>query len=156
MKWGARASDNSPWAMVVPPGNSFLARSWSTWIHCSSQVASAKRLMRSCVTSSQSLTPISVPIADLNSLKSLNIRIVSPRSDLHFRNHVGNDELGFRDRHDLGDADTGRGLQQGRLAVGEGDDPNLGHDQVHRPGRGQWQRALGDDLRFALRGVLHG
>jgi len=27
MKSGASASDNSPWAMVVPPGNSFFARS---------------------------------------------------------------------------------------------------------------------------------
>jgi hypothetical protein len=27
--------------MVLPPGSSFFARSWSTWIHCSSQVASA-------------------------------------------------------------------------------------------------------------------
>src|SRR6476646_2622766 len=112
MKWGARASDNSPWAMVVPPGSSCLARSWSTWIHCSSQVASANRLIRSCETSIQSLTPISVPTADLISLKSLNIRMPCTWSDLHFRDGVGNDEFGFRYRHDLGDTNTRRGFQQ--------------------------------------------
>src|SRR5712671_5027611 len=96
MKSGASASDNSPWAMVVPPGNSFFARSWSTWIHCSSQVASANWLIRSCETSIQSLAPISVPTADLNSLKSLNIRTFVTWSDLHFRDYVGDHELGFR------------------------------------------------------------
>src|SRR5216683_5702034 len=112
MKSGASASDNSPWAMVVPPGNSFFARSWSTWIHCSSQVASAKRLIRSCETSIQSLAPISVPTADLISLKSLNIRMCVTWSDLHFGDGVGNDEIRFRYGHNLGDADARRGFQQ--------------------------------------------
>src|SRR3977135_2339318 len=101
MKSGASASDKSPWAIVVPPGNSFFARSWSTWIHCSSQVASAKRLIRSCETSIQSLAPISGPTAELISLKSLNIRMSVTCSDLHFQDLVGNDEFGFRDRHHL-------------------------------------------------------
>src|SRR5258707_9632747 len=39
----SRLSDRSPWAMVMPPGSSFFARSWSTWIHCSSQVACEER-----------------------------------------------------------------------------------------------------------------
>src|SRR5712671_4621455 len=96
MKSGASASDSSPWAMVVPPGNSFFARSWSTWIHCSSQVASANWLILSCETSIQSLAPISVPRADLISSKSLNIRIFVTWSDLHFGDGVGDHELGFR------------------------------------------------------------
>src|SRR5438309_6260369 len=130
MKSGASASDNSPWAMVVPPGSSFLARSWSTWIHCSSQVASANWLMRSCVTSTQSLTPISVPTADLISLKPLNIRMFVTWSDLHFPDGVGNDELCFRDRHDLADADTRCSFQQGRSTLGESDDSHVRHDQI--------------------------
>src|SRR5439155_22268651 len=92
MKSGASESDNSPWAMVVPPGNSFFARSWSTWIHCSSQVASANWLIRSCETSIQSLAPISVPSADLMSLKSMNIRMTVTWSVLHFGDVMGTDE----------------------------------------------------------------
>src|SRR5882757_9264911 len=118
--------------MVVPPGNSFFARSWSTWIHCSLHVASANWLILSCDTSIQSLAPISVPRADLISSKSLNIRIFVTRSDLHFRDSVGDQELGVRYGHDLGDADTGRGLQQGRLAVQENDDSHIRHDQTYR------------------------
>ena len=68
----------------------------------------------------------------------------------------GNDEFGFGDRHDLADADARRGLQQRRLAVGKGDDRHVGHDQIDRPCRRQRQGAFGDDLGFALRGVLHG
>src|SRR4051812_2341718 len=135
MKSGASASDNNPWAMVAPPGNSFFARSWSTWIHCSSQVASANWSIRSCETSIQSLAPISVPTADLISLKSLNIRMFVTWSDLHFGHVVGNDELGVRYGHDLGDADIRRGFQQGRLAVGKSDDSHIRHDQAHRPCR---------------------
>src|SRR5882724_12222493 len=146
MKSGASASDSSPWAMVVPPGNSFFARSWSTWIHCSSQVASAKRLMRSWVTSIQSLAPISVPTADLISLKSLNIRMLITCSELHFRDDVGNDEFGVRNRHHFADADARCGFQQGRLAVGEGDDRHVGHDQIHGSRRRQRQGAFGDNL----------
>src|SRR5258708_38052650 len=105
MKSGASASDNSPCAMVVPPGNSFFARSWSTWIHCSSQVASANWLIRSCETSIQSLAPISVPRADLISLKSLNIRMLVTWSDIHFGDGVGIDELAVRYCHNIADAD---------------------------------------------------
>src|SRR5437762_10740135 len=135
MKSGASASDNSPWAMVVPPGNSFFARSWSTWIHCSSHVASANWLIRSCETSIQSLAPISVPRADLISLKSLNIRMFVTWSDLHFGDGVGNDEFGIRYGHDLGDADTRRGFQQGRSTLGKSDDGHVSHDQTYRPCR---------------------
>src|SRR4051812_49519507 len=110
MKSGASASDNNPWAMVAPPGNSFFARAWSTWIHCSSQVASANWLIRCCVTSIQSLAPISVPTADLISVKSLKIRMFLA-SKFHFRDPVGNGEFGFRDRHDLADTDARRGFQ---------------------------------------------
>src|SRR5437868_15244317 len=110
MNSGASASDNSPWAMVVPPGNSFFARSWSTWIHCSSHVASANWLIRSCETSIQSLAPISVPRADLISLKSPNIRMFVTWSDLHFGDGIGNDELGVRYGHDFCDADFRRVL----------------------------------------------
>src|SRR5438874_1804662 len=106
MKSGASASDNSPWAMVVPPGNSFFARSWSTWIHCSSHVASAKWL---------------------------NIRMFVTWSDLHFGHVVGNDELGVRYGHDFGDADIRRGFQQRRFTIGESDDSHIRHDQTHRP-----------------------
>src|SRR5437899_1053266 len=106
---------HSPWAMVVPPGNSLFARSWSTWIHCSSQDASANWLIRSCETSIQSLAPISMPMADLTSLKSLNIRMFVTWSDLHFGDGVGNNELGVRYGHDLGDADVRCGFQQRRF-----------------------------------------
>src|SRR5260370_42169435 len=119
MNRGASAIDNSPWAMVVPPGSSFVARSWSTWIHCSSQVASAKRLMRSWVTSIQSLAPISVPTADLIWFKSLNIRMSVTCSDLHFRDLVGKEEFGFPDTNHLAYTDARRGLQTGAIAVGE-------------------------------------
>src|SRR5260370_35394572 len=121
MKSGASASDNSPWAMVVPPGNSFFARSWSTWIHCSSHVASANWLIRSCETSIQSLAPISVPRADLISLKSLNIRMLVTWSDLHFGDGVGNDELGIRYGHNFGEAGIRRGFQHSRVTIGESD-----------------------------------
>src|SRR4029078_6290204 len=119
--------------MVVPPGSSFFARSWSTWIHCSSQVASANWLIRSCETSIQSLTPISVPTADLISLKSLKIRMMVAWSDFHFRDRVGDGELRFCHGHDFGDADTRRRFQQDRLAVGEHDDSHVSHDHAHRP-----------------------
>src|SRR5436190_5083102 len=105
MNIGVRLSDNRPCAMVLPPGISALARSWLTWIHCSSQVASANLLMRSCVTSIQSLTPTSVPTAAFSSSNPLNIRIVLGLvfSELHFRNLVRNGELGLCHRQDLGD-----------------------------------------------------
>src|SRR5260221_5418511 len=114
MNIGARLSDKRPWAMVLPPGSSFFARSWSTWIHCSSQVACAKRLMRSWVTSIHSLAPTSVPIAALNSLKSLKMRIARPRalvgSDFHLGNVGWDEQVRFRYCHDLGDGDARRGL----------------------------------------------
>src|SRR5260370_4040217 len=107
--------------------------------------------MRSCVTSTQSLMPIAVPTADLISLKSLNIRMSVTCSDLHFRALVGNDPFGFRYRHHLADADAGRGLQQGAIAVGEPDDGHVDPDPDDRSPRGQGQGALADALRFALR-----
>src|SRR6266481_3821758 len=131
MKSGASASDNSPCAMVVPPGSSSFARFWSTWIHCSSHVASANWLIRSCETSIQSLAPISVPRADLISLKSLNIRMLVTWSDLHFGDGVGNDELGIRYGHNFGDADIRRGFQQSRFTIGESDDSHIRHDQTY-------------------------
>src|SRR5215475_889837 len=142
--------------MVVPPGSSFLARAWSTWIHCSSQVASAKRLMRSCVISTHSLTPISVPTEDLISLKSLKTRMFVTSSDPHFRDRVENDKLGFRDRQNLGDADAGGSFQQGRPAVDKADHRHVGHHETDRSCGGQRQGAFRNDLRFSLRRVLHG
>src|SRR3954449_9340612 len=52
---------------MVPPNGVSFARSGSTWIHWKSSVASANALMRSWVTSCQSLTPSSSPILDLSS-----------------------------------------------------------------------------------------
>src|SRR5258705_10294717 len=75
MNIGVRLNDSRPCAMVLPPGISASARSWSTWIHCSSQVASANLLMRSCVTSIQSLTPTTVPTAAFSSSNPLKIRM---------------------------------------------------------------------------------
>src|SRR4051794_39687023 len=133
MKSGASASDNSPWAMVVPPGNSFFARAWSIWIHCSSQVASANWLIRSCETSTQWLVPISVPRADLMSLKSLNIRMCITLSDRHFRDDVGDQEFGVSYGHNFGDADPRRGFQQGRSSIGKSDNGHIRDDEAHHP-----------------------
>src|ERR1700688_2784353 len=112
--------------MVTPPGSSFFARSWSTWIHCSSQVACANRLMRSWVTSIHSLAPTSVPTAALNSLKSLKMRIAGPRtyfvgSDFHFRNVGWNEQIRLRYRHHLGNGDTRRCLPKRYPSTGKAD-----------------------------------
>src|SRR3954469_21454723 len=117
--------------------------------------------MRSWVTSIQSLTPTSVPTADLISSKPSNTRIwltwlVVGSSEHHGRNAIGNDEFGVRHRHDLGDAGARCDLQQGRLAARKTDHSHLGHDKVDRPGRSQWQVAFGDDLGLALGRMLHG
>src|SRR5437762_13155944 len=159
MNIGARLSDKSPWAMVMPPGSSFFARSWSTWIHCSSQVACAKRLMRSWVTSIHSLAPTSLPTAALNSLKSLKMRMSDPRtgrcgSDLHFRNLGWNEQIRFRHGHYLGHGDARRGLLQCYPSAGKADDRHIGDHQVDRPGRGQRQRAFLDNFRFPFGVVL--
>ena len=145
--------------MVLPPGISAFARSWSTWIHCSSQVASANLLMRSCVTSIQSLTPISVPTAALSSSNPLNIRMASIR--VRVQSFISGTLSGTASSASVtartsATRDAGRRLQQRRLAAGKGDDRHFGHDEIDRPRRGQRQVALGDDLGFALRGVLHG
>src|SRR6266850_7236355 len=58
--------------MVVPNGDSRRARSTSTWIHWWSPVASANWSMRSCVTSSQSLTTTSCPTFAANSSRFPN------------------------------------------------------------------------------------
>src|SRR5260221_5755091 len=162
MNVGARLSESSPWAMVLPPGSSCLARSWSTWIHCSSQVASANLLMRSWVISIHSLAPTSVPAAALISSNPLNIRMVTYSgwlsrrvSDFHFRNLVRNGELGFRDSHHLRDADARRRLQQRDSAGVAADYRHLRHDQIHRPLPWQRQSALLDDLPLALWTLLH-
>src|SRR5579871_1588199 len=114
MNIGARLSESSPWAIVLPPGNSDFARSWSTWIHCSSQVAAANLSMRSWVISNHSLTPTSVPTADLISSNPLNIRISDCSeavSDLHLRNVIRNREFGFGHRHHFRNAHARRGFQ---------------------------------------------
>src|SRR5437588_2178384 len=148
--------------MVLPPGSSFVARSWSMWIHCSSQLASAKRLIRSWVISTQSLTPISVPIAAFNSLKSLKMRMSEPlerqvvRSDLHFRNVGRNEDIRLRYRQDLRDGDARGGFLQRYPSAGKTDHGHIRDDQIDRPGRGQRKSALLDDLRLAFCGMLHG
>src|SRR6478752_1655164 len=158
MNIGASARDSMPWAMVVPPGISVLARSRSTWIHCSSQVASANLLMRSCVTSIQSLTPTSVPTAALSSSNPLSTRmsVDPPWSELHFRDIVRNRELGFRYGKHLGDFQAGRRFHERGFAAGKGDHGHIRHDEIDRPRRCQGQVALGYDLGLALGGVLHG
>src|SRR6476619_2486200 len=104
MSVGISESESSPCAIVVPPGDSRAARSVSTWIHCSSPVASANLLMRSWVISIQSLMPTSVSTAPLRSLKSLNTRIslllwsdsqTSQESNCHFRHRGRDDKFGL-------------------------------------------------------------
>src|SRR4029453_18140017 len=56
-----------PWAIVVPNGLSFLARSTSTWIHWWSPVTSANLSMSSWVTSRQSLGPMVCPTSAFSS-----------------------------------------------------------------------------------------
>src|SRR5687767_132034 len=56
-----------PWAIVVPNGLSFFARSTSTWIHWWSPVTSANLSMSSWVTSRQSLGPLVWPTSALSS-----------------------------------------------------------------------------------------
>ena len=50
----------------------------------------------------------------------------------HFRNMVGNHELGLGRVHDLGGGNSRAGLEQGCPAVGEADHRQLGDDQIHR------------------------
>src|SRR3954454_14310243 len=57
---GSSESVRYPWPIVVPNGPC-AARSGSTWIHCSSPVASAKALIFSCGISIQLEGPNSVP-----------------------------------------------------------------------------------------------
>src|SRR5580692_2766563 len=138
MNMGARLSERSPCAMVLPPGSECFARSWSTWIHCSSQVASANLLMRSWVTSIQSLTPTSVPTADLISSNPLNTRMYASSgsaSDLHFRDFVRDSELGRRHRDHLRDADARRGFHQRKLAALKAHHCHVGDDQIDPPRR---------------------
>ena len=59
---------------MVPPNGPASARSSSTWIHWWSSVASANRLTRSWVISSQSVVPISVPTAASSSARSVKVR----------------------------------------------------------------------------------
>src|ERR1700751_193601 len=151
MNMGARLRESSPWAIVLPPGSSCFARSSSTWIHCSSQVASANLVMRSCVISIQSLAPTSVPIAALISSKPLNIRMVicsgsRVASDLHFRNLVRYRQLGLRHRKHFRDADAGRGFDQRDLAADKADDRHVGDDKIDWPLRGERQAAFAHDL----------
>src|SRR5579863_8022714 len=135
---GARLSERSPCAMVLPPGNNCFARSWSTWIHCSSQVASANLSMRSWVISIQSLVPTSVPTADLISSKPLNTRMYASSgstSDLHFRDFVRDSEFGCRYRDHLCDADARRGFHQRNLTTLKAHHRHVGDDQIDRPSR---------------------
>src|SRR5215210_7738226 len=66
-KLSQRQSVRLPWAIVVPNGLSFLARSTSTWIHWWSPETSANLSMSSWVTSRQSLGPIGCPTSALSS-----------------------------------------------------------------------------------------
>src|SRR5690349_23158837 len=71
VKCGSSDKVSRPCAIVAPNGP-FTARSGSTWIHWWSSVASANRLTRSCVTSSQSVGPSWLPWAAANSSSPLN------------------------------------------------------------------------------------
>src|SRR3954453_6783236 len=66
-KLSQRQSVRLPWAIVVPKGLSFFARSTSTWIHWWSSETSANLSMSSWVTSRQSLGPICRPISAFSS-----------------------------------------------------------------------------------------
>src|SRR5579883_2002818 len=127
--------------MVLPPGISRAARSGSTWIHCSSPVASANLLIRSWVISSHSLTPTSVPTADLSSFKSENTRMrrlrLSLRSELHFWNVVRDIQLGLGVGPDVGNADARRALQKRRTTVCKPDHCKVGNHKIDRPRRGE-------------------
>src|SRR3954451_3433207 len=116
--------------MVLPPGISFFARSWSIWIHCSSQVASAKVLIRSWVISIHSLAPISVPTAALKSLKSLKMRM----SDFHLGNAGWNEDFRLGRSQHFGDTDAGLGFLQRHPAIGERDNCHVRHNQIDGPG----------------------
>src|SRR5262249_39265286 len=147
MNIGARLSESSPCAMVLPPGSSRSARSGSTWIHCSSQVASAKRSIRSCVISIHSLAPISWPTADLISSNPSKIRISCARRlsrvlDLHLRDGLRNRKVRLRYGHHLRDADARRGLHQRDPAADETEDGKLGDHEIDGPRRGERQGAL--------------
>src|SRR5438445_13565360 len=65
-----------PWATVVPNGP-FAAASGSTWIHWWSPVASANRLICSCVISCQSLVPSS-RWADCSGSSVVSVVVISP------------------------------------------------------------------------------
>src|SRR5258706_15086008 len=81
MNFESSDSVRKPCAIVVPNGECF-ARSGSTWIHCGSSIALAKRSIRSCVTSTQGETPTSCPIL-LSSSRTFNsAAIASPGLDL--------------------------------------------------------------------------
>src|SRR5271157_2734799 len=138
MNIGIRDSESRPCAMVLPPGISRAARSGSTWIHCSSPVASANLSMRSWLISSQSLTPTSAPTADLISLKSEKPRIPRLRpcllhSNFHFRNSVRNIEFGLGIGPDVGKAYAGRALQKGCAAIQKADHRQVGNHEIDRP-----------------------
>src|SRR5258707_5885152 len=143
MNIGARLRERSPWAMVLPPGSSFSALSWSTWIHCSSQVAFANMLMRSWVISTQSLAPISWPTADLISSNPSNILMpctsfaLQRILDSHLWNRFQDQKIGLRDSHHLRHADAGRGLQQRHLSAREADDGELSDDEINRSRGGE-------------------
>src|SRR5829696_2746919 len=66
-KLSQRQSVRLPWAIVVPNGLSFFARSTSTWIHWWSPETSANLSMSSWVTSRQSLGPMVWPTSALSS-----------------------------------------------------------------------------------------
>src|SRR5215213_9187948 len=66
-KLSHRQSVRLPWAIVVPNGLSFFARSTSTWIHWWSPDTSANLSMSSWVTSRQSLGPMVCPTSALSS-----------------------------------------------------------------------------------------
>src|SRR5215210_1427427 len=66
-KLSQRHSVRLPWAIVVPNGLSFFARSTSTWIHWWSPDTSANLSMSSWVTSRQSLGPMVCPMRAFSS-----------------------------------------------------------------------------------------
>src|SRR5919108_6556163 len=66
-KLSQRQSVRLPWAIVVPNGLSFFARSTSTWIHWWSPETSANLSMSSWVISRQSLGPMVWPTSALSS-----------------------------------------------------------------------------------------
>jgi hypothetical protein len=85
----------------------------------------------------------------------LSKRVMSERSQTHFRNVVRDEGFGLGRRSHLGGGYSRTGLKQCCASIAKCDDRHFGHDQIHCARRCQGESAGLDNLRDALRGVLH-